>query len=80
VEAYRQYIERDAAMQRRFCEVLSPELSRYLGRDGVSYQIVERERYTAERRLASKEDVMAHAGGRPLTVDWHEDADTVRQA
>ncbi len=23
---------------------------------------------------------MAHAGGRPLKVDWREDADTLRQA
>jgi ATP-dependent Clp protease ATP-binding subunit ClpA len=35
VEAYRQYIEKDAAMQRRFNEVPSRELSRSLGRDGV---------------------------------------------
>jgi len=35
LDAYRQYIEKDAAMQRRFCEVPSPELSRSLGRDGV---------------------------------------------
>ena len=35
VDAYRQYIERDAAMQRRFCEVPSPELSHSLGRPGT---------------------------------------------
>jgi len=35
VDAYRQYIERDAAMQCRFCEVPSPELSHSLGRPGV---------------------------------------------
>jgi ATP-dependent Clp protease ATP-binding subunit ClpB len=33
VEAYRQYIERDAAMQRRFQEICSPELMRHLGHD-----------------------------------------------
>jgi hypothetical protein len=55
-------------------------IDRKLASKSGLYQIVERERYTAERRLASKEGVMAHAGGRPLTVDWHEDADTVRQA
>jgi ATP-dependent Clp protease ATP-binding subunit ClpB len=35
VDAYREYIERDLGMQRRFQEILSPELSRSLGRDGV---------------------------------------------
>jgi ATP-dependent Clp protease ATP-binding subunit ClpA len=35
VEAYRQYVENDAAMQRRFNEVCSPELLEYLGRDEV---------------------------------------------
>jgi ATP-dependent Clp protease ATP-binding subunit ClpA len=35
VDAYRRYIERDAAMQRRFKEVPSPGLSHSLGRDGL---------------------------------------------
>jgi ATP-dependent Clp protease ATP-binding subunit ClpB len=35
LDAYRQYIEKDAALQCRFQEVPSRELSRSLGRDGV---------------------------------------------
>jgi ATP-dependent Clp protease ATP-binding subunit ClpB len=35
LDAYRQYVERDAAMQRRFQEICSRELAGYLGREGV---------------------------------------------
>jgi ATP-dependent Clp protease ATP-binding subunit ClpB len=35
LDAYRRYVESDAAMQRRFQEVCSRELSGYQGRDGV---------------------------------------------